>query len=428
MTPWMLLLAGALGIAAGAVANFCAERWSHTSRKMSPWTPARGDGARRSRWGHVPILGWWARREELNAVARGCWIRPLLVELGTAALFIGLIWSPTHPGFLASLALWGDEMAQRGPWPAGTWFRPADNMWLLAQFVSHALLFTLMLIASLIDFDEKLIPDEVTAPGTYLGLLLAVAWPSSLPVGLAAQPAGAMQTTIITITTPLGWPRWLEGAPRGTSLAFALVCFAVWYLALWPWFLRRDRSITRGLALTCAWLKRRGRPWIVCWAPAVAVAVIGFTWYHGGERWVALVSSLFGMVFGGAFVWCMRFVASHVMDEEALGFGDVTLMAMIGSFLGWQACLMAFFLSALLALVVALLRFVVLRDRAIYLGPFICAAAAWIVLRWPAWWDLYGPLFGILWLVPSALVLCLGLLWFLLLVVRAIKEFVLRRP
>ncbi len=427
MTPWMLLLVGALGLAAGAVANFCAERWSQSSRGISPWLPARTDVARRSAWGRVPVVGWWLRRQELNAIARGCWIRPLLVELGTAALFVLLVWMPSRPGYLTLLAVWGAEMAMSGPWPAGTWFHPADGAWLLAQFTAHALLITLMLIASLIDFDEKLIPDEVTVPGTYLGLLLAVAWPRSLPVGLAWKPAGTTQTTILTLTTPLDWPSWLEGAPHGMSLAFALGCFAIWYFALWPWFLRRGRKLSRGLALTCAWLRRHGRPLILWWTPATAVAVIGFTWYHGGERWVALVSSLFGMVFGGAFVWCMRFVASHVMDEEALGFGDVTLMAMIGSFLGWQACLMAFFLSALLALVVALLRYFVLRDRAIYLGPFICVAATWVVLRWPEWWNLYGPLFGIPWLVPCALVICLGLLWFLLLVVRATKEFVLHR-
>ena len=41
----------------------------------------------------------------------------------------------------------------------------------------------LMLVATFIDFDEKTIPDEITIPGTLLGLLFAALWPDShLPV------------------------------------------------------------------------------------------------------------------------------------------------------------------------------------------------------------------------------------------------------
>jgi len=50
----------------------------------------------------------------------------------------------------------------------------------LATFLSHAILLTLMAAASLIDFDEKTIPDGVTTPGTLLALALAAALPMSL--------------------------------------------------------------------------------------------------------------------------------------------------------------------------------------------------------------------------------------------------------
>ena len=42
------------------------------------------------------------------------------------------------------------------------------------------LLIALMLAASMIDVDEKTIPDKVTVVGTLAGLLLAAMWPYSM--------------------------------------------------------------------------------------------------------------------------------------------------------------------------------------------------------------------------------------------------------
>ena len=48
------------------------------------------------------------------------------------------------------------------------------------QYFAHATLIALMLAASLIDADEKTIPDAITVPGALLGLLLAAVCPWSL--------------------------------------------------------------------------------------------------------------------------------------------------------------------------------------------------------------------------------------------------------
>lgn len=419
MNAWWLVLAGALGLLAGALANYCAERWSRAAPRISPWRGATSVA------GRMPVIGWWLRRAEVQRVAPWRWLRAAGIELGMGALFVYLAWAPTQSAWLRSLVLWGNAIAPQG-FPLGTVWHPADAWWGAAQFASRAILMFLMLVASLIDFEEKTIPDEVTVPGTYLGLLLAALWPLSAPVGLAHSLAGANEITILTATLPLDWPVWLHGAPHIGSLFVALGCFALWYFALWPWLLKRGRPLGRGFALTIGWLRKRGNRWFLLAAPLAMVGLIAYAWFVGGERWTALLSSLIGVAFGVLFTWCMRAIASHVLAEEALGFGDVTLMAMIGAFLGWQACLMAFFLSGLLALVIGLGRLLVLRDRAIYLGPFICLAAGWIALRWPNWWEQAAPAFGIPWLVPAALVTCLGLMWVLLIAVRAVKEFLLR--
>ena len=71
-----------------------------------------------------------------------------------------------------------------------------------------------------------------------------------------------------------------------------------------------------------------------------------------------------------------------VLPQEAMGFGDVKLMAAVGAFLGWKPALFALMISSLLGSVVGLgliaLRLRELRGRIPY-GPYIAAAAVlWV--------------------------------------------------
>ena len=58
-----------------------------------------------------------------------------------------------------------------------------------------------------------------------------------------------------------------------------------------------------------------------------------------------LAVSVVGLIVGGAIVWFVRIAGAWVFRREAMGFGDVILMALIGSFLGWQATVLVFFLA-----------------------------------------------------------------------------------
>jgi leader peptidase (prepilin peptidase) / N-methyltransferase len=74
--------------------------------------------------------------------------------------------------------------------------------------------------------------------------------------------------------------------------------------------------------------------------------------------------------------------AEVVLPREAMGLGDVKFMAAIGAFLGWQAVLFALVVSSFIGSLVGL-TLVVLRKRALSsrlpYGPYIAVAAAlWI--------------------------------------------------
>ncbi len=92
-----------------------------------------------------------------------------------------------------------------------------------------------------------------------------------------------------------------------------------------------------------------------------------------------------------------------------MGFGDVTLMAMIGAFLGWQPCLVIFFLAPFAGLVVGVLRLILFRDKEIPYGPFLCLAALLTIVKWSAIWDdpwYAQEVFRPGWLVPLVVLCC----------------------
>ncbi|GIS60188.1 MAG: hypothetical protein CM1200mP2_24130 [Planctomycetaceae bacterium] len=88
--------------------------------------------------------------------------------------------------------------------------------------------------------------------------------------------------------------------------------------------------------------------------------------------------------------WLVRSVSGLVLGREALGLGDVTLMAMIGSFVGWQPVLFIFLLAPFCGLVVGLLARVLTNRPFVPYGPFLAAAASVVLLAW-RWIWLFPP-------------------------------------
>jgi leader peptidase (prepilin peptidase)/N-methyltransferase len=118
---------------------------------------------------------------------------------------------------------------------------------------------------------------------------------------------------------------------------------------------------------------------------------------HGEALGVGVV----GLLVGGGLTEAFRRAGTLALRREAMGFGDVTLMAMIGAFLGWQAAVLTFFIAPFFGLAHALgklVRYVAKRlsgaqltsaDREIPFGPYLSMAAVALVLSWrwlwPAW-------------------------------------------
>jgi leader peptidase (prepilin peptidase)/N-methyltransferase len=421
------------GVTAGAAVNWAVYWLAWNRRAISPWSPADPQAPPRRASDRLPVWGWLGLRREQPLHGRGFWLRPLAVELlmgvGWAALWW---WEVDRQGLLAKqfVALVGAPLA------APAWITHAT-------FASHALLVALMAAASLIDIDEKTIPGAITTPGTLVGLALATIAPMSLLptaamrilsplVGEALVLPKAVETDgaalYVEPTHPAAPDEWLavwDGAPQWRSLAIGLACYLIWCFALAPRRLHTRHGLVFGMRVVLARVAREfARPPLLWLALGGAAAIVG-VWYLGGPSWVGLFTALVGMIGGSAIVWGVRLAGTHALRREALGFGDVTLMMMVGAFLGWQAGVIIFFAAPFAGLVVAILQLVLRRSDEIFFGPFLCLAAAAVMVRWADLWNVQSALqqvFGEAWLVTAILAGGVAVMWAMLVLWRNAKE------
>ena len=369
-------------------------RFAWHKRLISPWSPAPVGASPRGWLDRVPVFGWWRLRRETDIHGPGFWLRPALIEL---TFIVGLA------------ALYAFEL-EGGLLPVGA-IRPPLAV-LRLQFLHHACLTALMIIATFIDLDEKTIPDEVTISGTLLAVLLAGIWPSiALPIWTSSTPPIYVES--LRLTSPESWKSGFDG-PVG--LLIAALCLLGWWYAVLPKTLWYRGGVGKFFRYLSASLMR-GR-FSPRWTLIIGLAMAGtfWVWRADGDRWQAVASAWVGMAIGGVTVWLVRIVGSLALGQEAMGFGDVTLMGMIGAFLGWQPALLVFFLAPFTGVLIAVGQWLLTGRKDIAYGPFLCLAALLLIVGWAGAWQSWGlPIFSLGSLVPSLLLLSLlllgGVLW-----------------
>jgi leader peptidase (prepilin peptidase)/N-methyltransferase len=102
--------------------------------------------------------------------------------------------------------------------------------------------------------------------------------------------------------------------------------------------------------------------------------------------WASVLAGvLMGYLIGGGVVWIFRIVGSLGFAKEALGLGDVHLMAAVGACLGWIDAALAFPLAAVVGLYWVLVHAIANREmpRAMQFGPYLAMATLLVVLGKP---------------------------------------------
>ena len=62
---------------------------------------------------------------------------------------------------------------------------------------------------------------------------------------------------------------------------------------------------------------------------------------------VSLIGAAIGALIGGGSLWLMGFLWEKLRGIEAMGFGDVKMMLMVGAFLGWRLTILTILMGAL---------------------------------------------------------------------------------
>ena len=311
-----------IGLVVGSFLNVCIARLP--LEKSLLWPGSRcGNCFQPVRWyDNIPILSYLLLRGRCRSCHQPYSPRYLIVELLTGLGFAGLFYAEV----VANIHDWRIDRGQN--WAIDRGFFPWE--WFVV-WGWHALLFSLLLAASVCDIDEMAIPGSLMAAGTVIGLIGAVLlpwpWPRTLQQALPLPGQGVGP----------GQQWWV---PHG------------------------------GLRDGCY-------PWPV-WGPLPAFLKPGGNWQTG------LATGLAGLLVGTFLMRGISFVFSKGLGREALGIGDADLMMMAGTFLGWQPIVVAFFLSVFPAVLLGLVRIVIYNDNKLPFGPPLALGliATWLGWQW----------------------------------------------
>jgi leader peptidase (prepilin peptidase)/N-methyltransferase len=366
-----------LGSVFGSLLNVCIYRLPREERfwqalRHMVYPPSHCPRCRQPiRWyDNIPIISWLMLRRRCRNCRGTISVRYPLVELLTGLLFALVYWSEI-PDWWGPVVQQSSVYHELGP----TGIVGSTGMSPLAmlhwRYALHLALVIALVVATFIDIDLRIIPDAVTLPAMAVALLAS----------------------------------WLLGQ---------VYIVPLWYQtpAMNTWAVQFGAMLRQLIppAMIPAWF-----------APGAALGVPA--WITANPHLHGLCLSLMGIVVGGGIIWAVRIVGHWALKREAMGFGDVVLMAMIGSFLGWQGTLIVFFLSLIAAVVVAIPVWLIWRDHELPYGPYLSMGALVLLLSarhiWPGFDTrifAMGPM-----LLPVALFMAL-LLGAMLVVWRGIKR------
>jgi leader peptidase (prepilin peptidase)/N-methyltransferase len=106
-------------------------------------------------------------------------------------------------------------------------------------------------------------------------------------------------------------------------------------------------------------------------------------WWHSG------LEAIMGAALGGIMLQTVRYLGSLAFRKEAMGFGDIKFLAMIGSFLGWELTVLVFFVSPVIGSIVGLFVILFKKEHIVPYGPFLTLGSL-IAMFWGQYlWEVF---------------------------------------
>jgi leader peptidase (prepilin peptidase)/N-methyltransferase len=332
----------ALGCIVGSFLNVCIHRLPLGMSIVTP--PSHCPHCKYSIpwWLNVPLITWLSLRGRCRNCSAPISPRYFIVELFTGLMFLScwlVFGNPVHPYLTMPLAL------------------------VYTLFVSG------LIVATFIDFEHFIIPDEITLGGTVVGIILSFLMPSlhgehqhfrGLWFGLWGAAFGAGMVYAI-----LRLGKWLFGRQKIQMPARTTVVFSETDLHL------------PGKPIPYDELLYRRTDEIVL--HAYSVELIDRCYWNVPVKLSKSQLLIGEEVLDPNEVHYMEVVCDGmVLPREAMGLGDVKFMGAIGAFLGWKGTLFSLMISSMIGAVVGVVLITLQRrgwSSRIPYGPYIALAA-----------------------------------------------------
>ena len=325
---------------------------------------------------NIPILSWLI----LRGRCRNCRVRIspryIVIEALTAMLFLGVFWA---------YYVWGIRDGM------GTF---EETWWV---YVAHITLLTGLLALSIIDIETFHVPLELCWFISLVGLVCATACPTPqlLPT---ISPAMSMACVGAAVGLIISWVL----QKRGVLIPS--------FIDAEPYRETESATETTQVAMTTACGVSPRREMVrelIYLAPAILGAIVGYHlctgclipaafWNDGHVQ--GFFGALCGYLVGGLWIWGIRILGTFGFGKEAMGLGDVHILAAAGAVCGWVVPTIAFFVAPVAGLVWALYLAIGKGQRELPYGPWLSVGVAVVMLGhdwiW-SWFELYLEVAGL---------------------------------
>lgn len=372
----------AFGACAGSFLNVVMYRLPNGLSVVSPPSRCPGCGARLQWYDNIPIFSWIFLRARCRRCATRISMQYPLIELVGGVLVAGLaaLLYLVPPGSYWS-AVGGDWWSLQkfgATWPA---------------FLCWSLTLLGLLAMTVIDAKTFIIPIQIP---TITTIICWVLWPIQ-----ALLPAHNRLFGDWPIPE-LGW--------AGTASAFGGVCGVVLGILLLKRGILRysfqdyEDYVNDGEILAdYPHARREMFVELLFLLPCMAGIAAGWLIGQGISSppplvVMALGASMGGWLCGGAVVWAVRIFGTLGFGKEAMGAGDVHLMAAVGAAFGWVDPIVAFFIAPFFGLAWVVFRALggrMLRglSKELPYGPHLALAVLAVVMLRPVFLEVGAELF-----------------------------------
>ncbi|NLF31108.1 MAG: prepilin peptidase [Planctomycetes bacterium] len=362
------------------------------------------------RWyDNIPILSWLLLRARCRHCRTPISIQYPLIEAATGLMVVGLY----AAYFLAKVRTLG-----LGP---GDPVRPAalDLANALPMFVAHAGLLCALLASAAVDLRYYVVPLPVMWTAAALGAVAVLIQPHpflpSVPATAAAVSAAAGLGLLAGLwAIHRGWltPSFIDAPDREGPVTPPA---------------RKEQPSARRRRKGGKGRRRRGSVGVTAadgvnprlevlrevlflapafvlaigaWALVTKVPAVAAGW--GGlfdtaahpllaPRLSGLGGVLFGFLIGGLWIWGTRILATLAFGREAMGMGDVHILAGVGAVTGWAVPSLAFFLAPVSGVLIVLYLFIRRRQRELPYGPWLAVGTVLAMLFYDSLVRYVGP-------------------------------------